>query len=219
MASEPIDQTRPRRGRPPRSADERAAQRRRLVEGSIQGVRDRGPDLSIDDLATAAGVSKPVLYDEFGGKLGIADAIAVVLAEDVERRVLDDIAESGEFESESAIRSVIDALIDVIVNEPELYAFMVRSIRASDRGFLDNALVRVIHDRARQLVGLVAPGVAADHLAVLTDGLFGFVFAAVESWHETRRPARDDLVHALTTVIRRGIEAVADELGDAWGSK
>lgn len=178
----------------------------------MQGVRDAGPDISIDDLAQAAGVSKPVLYDEFGGKLGIADAIALVLAEDLEFTVLTELSGTDGFDIDLTIRSAIDSLIDIIVREPELYSFLVRSIRVSDRGFLDNALVRVVRDRATTIVGLVAPDAPATHVAVLTDGLFGFVFAAVESWQETREPQRDELVRALSIVIRRGVQAVADEL-------
>ena len=180
----------------------------------MQALRDGGPDLSIDDLASAAGVSKPVLYDEFGGKLGIADAIALVLAEDLEFTVLGEIATLDSFDIDVVIRSAIDSLIAIIVREPELYAFLVRSIRAGVRGFLDNALVRVVRDRASAIIGLAAPNAPADHVAVLTDGLFGFVFAAVESWQVTHEPERDELVRALSTVIRRGVQALAEELSD-----
>ena len=180
----------------------------------MEGIRTRGPDLSIDDLAAAAGVSKPVLYDEFGGKHGIADAIAVVLAEDLEAGVLDQLDSGLSFDVDAIIGAVIDALMEIIVTEPELYAFIVRSIRTSDRGFLDNALVRVVHERATDLVGLVAPGAPAELIDVLTDGLFGFVFAAVESWYPRREPPREELVRALTTVIRQGIRAVAEELSE-----
>lgn len=178
----------------------------------MQCLREHGPDVSMDDLAAAAGVSKPVLYDEFGGKLGIADAIAVVLAEDVERQAIEAVTRREGFDIEVVIRTVIDAIADVMVDEPELYAFLVRSLRASDRGFLDNALVRVVDERAAVVIGLVAPDVPDEHVAVLTDGLFGFVFGAVESWHERREPSREELARSLTIVIRRGIEAIADEL-------
>jgi AcrR family transcriptional regulator len=176
----------------------------------MDAIRHGGPDLSIDDLASAAGVSKPVLYDEFGGKLGLADAIAVELAEQFERTVLAALAGAAVLDIDVAVRVAVRALIDLITDEPELYAFLVKSIRASDRGFLDNALVRVIHDRARVLVRLVAPDVDDDMLSVLTDGLFGFVFAAVESWHTAKRPPVDELADTLAAVIREGVRTAVD---------
>lgn len=178
----------------------------------MDAVRSLGPDVSIDDLASHVGVSKPVLYSEFGDKHGIADAIAVHLAHGVEAEVLSKVEIAPGIDIESAIRAVIEGLIDLVVREPQLYGFIVRAIRVSDHGFLDNALVRVIHRRAAILVGLVAPGAADEMVTVLTDGLFGFVFASIESWYEGRPTSRDALVNALTVVIRNGIRAVADEL-------
>ena len=175
----------------------------------MAAIRARGAEVSIDDLAAAAGVSKPVLYDEFGGKLGVADAIAVVLAEQVERAVIADLAKAQTLDMSLAVQAVVDALVTLIVDEPQLYAFLVRSIRTSDRGFLDNALVRVIHERASLVMGLLAPGVPDAHLAVLTDGVFGFLFAAVESWQATRTLEKDELVRVLTGVISGGFQALA----------
>lgn len=178
----------------------------------MDAVRDRGADVSIDDLATHVGVSKPVLYSEFGDKKGIADAIAVHLAEGIEREVMATIDIRPGFDIESGIRVVIGSLVDLVVSEPELYAFIVRSIRISDRGLLDNALVRAIHQRARLLVAMIAPGASNELVQVLSDGLFGFVFGSIESWYETRPTDRDVLVEALTVVIRNGIQAVTDDL-------
>jgi AcrR family transcriptional regulator len=76
-----------RRGRPPRSEVERAAQRTRLIEAAMDAVRAGGGDISVADIADSAEVSKPVLYAEFGDKNGIADAISVVLADIVEQRI------------------------------------------------------------------------------------------------------------------------------------
>ncbi len=175
-------------------------------------IRHGGPDVSIDDMATAAGVSKPVLYDKFGGRLGLADAIAVLLAEQLERRVVADLTSGVTFDLERAVRSVVDALVNLIDEEPALYAFLVRSIRTSDRGFLDNALVRVIHDRAAVIMGLLAPALPQEHLAILTDGVFGFVFAAVESWQSTKRPEKSEMVRTLTVVIKEGFRGLAEDL-------
>jgi AcrR family transcriptional regulator len=193
------------RGRPPRTEQQRAAQRLRLTDALMEAIRQGGPELSIDELAIAAGVSKPVLYDEFGGKLGIADAIAVLVAERFERTVVGDLTKIDKVDYRAIVRLIVEGLITLISDEPEIYAFLVRSIRTSDRGFLDNALVRVIHDRAILIVKLLAPDLDSDSVSVLTDGLFGFVFASVESWMPLRRPPKDEFVDALSAIIGEGI--------------
>ena len=66
-----------------------------------------------------------------------------------------------------------------------------------------------MHARASLLVGFIVSELRKDELAILTDGVFGFVFAAVESWLPTRRPAKARLVKTLSAVIRAGLVEVA----------
>lgn len=198
-----------RRGRPPRTEAQRADQRARLLAGVMEAVRTKGPDVSIEDMAAVAGVSKPVLYDEFGGKLGVADAVAVELADRIQLTVISAVVASGELMLDHAVRTVVDGVLDVIETEPELYAFLVRSLRSSDRGLLDNALVRVVHEKASLLINLVAPGAVESEVDVLSAGVFGFVFAAVEAWATTKQPARAELVDLLASIIDEGIRTVA----------
>lgn len=195
-----------RRGRPRRSPAERAEQRDRLVEAAMETVRERGPDCSMDDLARGAGVSKPVLYSQFGDKRGVADAIAVTLAHRLEARAAADLA-GVPIELAAVVRATFRALIDLIDTEPELYSFIVRAIRTDGRGLLDNALVGVIQHRLQVLVGLLLPGLEPARLRALTDGLFGFGFAAVESWTSHRELSKEELVDALSVVVQAGIEA------------
>jgi len=171
----------------------------------MDAVRRKGAECSMDDIARSAGVSKPVLYSTFGDKRGVADAIAVTLAHRLEVRVASEL--EGKLEIPAIVRATIGALIDIIDTEPELYQFIVRSIRGSDRGLLDNALVRVIQERLTVLMGLLLPGLDLVRLRALADGLFGFGFAAVESWTSHRELSKDELIDALSTVVQAGIEA------------
>jgi AcrR family transcriptional regulator len=172
-------------------------------------VRRFGPDASIDQIADQAGVSKPVVYTEFGGKYGLVDAMAVELAAQVERTVIAELAATGAFSPEAAIRAVVGALVDLIDEEQALYAYIVRNLRTSDRGLLENALVRVIHSRAALIIGHLASELRPEELRLLTDGVFGFVFAVVESWMATREFDKDHLVTTITTVIQAALKGVA----------
>lgn len=188
---------------------QRADHRRHLIEAAIDAVRRYGPEVSLEQMADLAEVSKPVLYAEFGDKNGIVDAVALVLAERVEQTVIERLAVAGTFDPDHTIGAIIDALVQLIDDEPRLYAYIVRSLRMRDRGLLDNALVRVIHDRASLIIGHLAADVPPDELDVLTDGVFSFVFGVVESWVASHRPDRDRLVRTVTAAIRAGLEEVA----------
>lgn len=205
----------PRRaGRPPRSGQERAKHRARLLDGAMAAIKSRGPDISIDDLAIAIGCSKPVLYDEFGGKLGIADAIAARLAETVEHEVVARLAAVPGVDADTAVRVTVTVLIELVRNEPNLHAFLVRSMRSQDRGFLDNALVREMHARAALIINLISPTIDQSVLPVLIDGAFGFMFAAIESWQRRGEPSEDELIARLSAAIVTGLRAAGDDVGD-----
>ena len=173
----------------------------------MEAVRARGPDQSLDDLAAAAGVSKPVLYDTFGGRAGLADAVALVLAEQVEAAVLQRV--DGAVVLDDVLHAIVAVLVELIDEETELYAFVVRTLRTDERRFLDNALVRVLHDRATMLLHTFAPDIDETDLHLLVDGVYGFVWATVEAWQEERMTDREHVVQLLSTVIRAGLRAAS----------
>ncbi len=194
-------------GRPPRSAEVRAAQRTRLVDAAMTAIRAHGPDVSVDEIAAAAGVSKPVLYAEFGDKVGIGEAIAVELGDRGERVVVEEMSRAGGLEMRRALTVAIDRFIDIVIDEPEIYAFILRSIRTSDKGLLDNALIRTLEGRFQQLAKVLAPDADPDLVHVVAAGTFGFILASVESWRETKRPERAVLVEHLAAILVQGFAA------------
>jgi AcrR family transcriptional regulator len=194
-------------GRPPRTAEERAAQRTRLVDAAMAAIRTHGPDVSVDEIAAAAGVSKPVLYAEFGDKVGIGEAIAVELGDRGEQVVIEEMRRGGGLEMGRALTVAINRFIDIVIDEPEIYAFILRSIRTSDKGLLDNALIRTLEGRFQQLATVLAPDADPDVVHVVAAGTFGFILAAVESWREVRQPEREVLVEQLATILVQGFAA------------
>jgi AcrR family transcriptional regulator len=174
----------------------------------MDAIRAHGPDVSVDEIAATAGVSKPVLYAAFGDKVGIGEAIAVELGDRGERSVVEEMGRSGSLELSRAISVAIDRFIDIVIDEPEVYAFILRSIRTSDKGLLDNALIRTLQDRFQLVAGVLAPTADPHLVRVAASGTFGFILAAVESWRDTRLPERDELVERLTTVLVEGFAAI-----------
>ncbi len=145
-----------------------------------------GPDVSVDDMAAAAGVSKPVLYAEFGDKVGHrrGDRRRARRARraggdrgDEPRRAVASLS--------GAITVAINRFIDIVIDEPEIYAFILRSIRTSDKGLLDNALIRTLEGRFQLVASGARPGADPDLVHVVAAGTFGFILASVESWRET----------------------------------
>jgi len=196
-------------GRPRRTPEARAVQRARLLDAAISAIRRVGPEASVDEMAAEAGVSKPVLYAEFGDKYGIADAIAVEIVERSERDLMVEIARSGGIELTAALRLGVEGFFDIVTGEPAIYGFIFRSIRSNDRGLLDNALVRSLQARFELVAGVLVPDADPEVLRVMAHGTFGFMIGAIESWLGTQAPPRDELIDSIVLVLANGLQAIA----------
>jgi AcrR family transcriptional regulator len=174
----------------------------------MAAIRQLGPSISVNDIAARAGVSKPVIYAEFGDKAGVAEAIALERAEQVERSLIAGLASNPSLDTALAIRLSVLALIGLVVDEPEIYGFIVRSMRSGDHGLLDNALVRTLHTRVGILTTRLAPEADPAMVSTLTHGMFGFIFAAVESWQATQTLSQDDLVDTIVSLVQGGFHAI-----------
>src|SRR2546421_7329441 len=54
----------------------RQARRDELVDAALRSIRELGPDVSMEQIAAEAGVTKPILYRHFGDKDGLCEAVA-----------------------------------------------------------------------------------------------------------------------------------------------
>ena len=184
----------------------------------MDSIRDRGAGVSVDDIAADSGVAKPVIYGHFGDRLGLADAIAVVMADGVTEVTLQavqrqaELAEAGQgqgIDFEAAVAAIVSSLVDLVETEPAIYGFLVRTIRSGERGFFDNALVEVIRERGGRLVEFANPNISTETRAVLVDGAFGFLLFSIESWKLRRTPSREVLIDTLTKSVVAGFTAAA----------
>jgi len=196
-----------RKGRPPRTAEQRAANRSSLVAGAIAAIRELGPELTLDELAAGAGVTKPVLYDEFGGRIGVADAIAEQLTLELERTVARQLG-NPRVGVDQLIHAITDAFITLIDDDNDLYEFVVRAYMSDGRPLLSNPIVRLLHERVEPLVS-VRSDVGAEELRILTDGLYGFVLAAIQSWKAERTLSREAMVAMISNIVREALVVMA----------
>lgn len=194
-------------GRPPRSPEARAAQRARLLEAAFEAVRRHGPETSVEEMASQAGVSKPVFYSEFGDKYGIADAMAVALVENGERQLMAELEQAGTIDLGRALRLAVEGFFEVVTADPDVYGFIFRSIRSGDSGLLDNALMRSLQARFEVVAGVLAPDADPAVVRFLAHGTFGFIISAIESWEATRTPDREVALDLVVAVLANGLLA------------
>jgi AcrR family transcriptional regulator len=208
MTSTPDDlrdpSDRPPEGRPRLSASER---REQLLAVAVEMFAEHGyHGLSMEQLAVAAGVSKPVLYQHFSSKHDLYRAVvndAVVELEAVVRGAL-----AGTQDNRERIHGAIAAYFDFV--QTERFALLYGS------GELADAEVREeVEGAERRLASAVGRLIATD--AGLSETAANFLATAVQGfamegarwWVEHPSVDRDEAVRLLARLVWRGLGSFA----------
>ncbi len=74
----------------------RAERRTQLLDAAVDAIRDIGPGVTMEQLAKAGGVTKPILYRHFGDREGLIGAIAERFSNDLITSVTTPLATDAE---------------------------------------------------------------------------------------------------------------------------
>ena len=159
----------------------------------------------MDELAAEAGLTKPILYANFGDKAGVAAALAERYLGDLVPAVLG--AFAGGREPKEMVRSAIDTFIEFVERDPQVYRFLVRGVAGADRSFIEQRLVAELGSRIAQVLrtGLRAAGADTGPAEVWSFAILGTVLAGAEWWQARPTMSRVDLVDYLTQLVWGGL--------------
>ena len=203
-----------------RSADRR---RRELLEAADRVVLRDGPQASMNAIAAEAGITKPILYRQFGDKSGLYAALATRHTDallDSLRAALDAPADRRE-----RVEATLDTYLAAIEARPQVYRFLMhpaegsQSDQAGDQGFdvgkhsapllrrMGEELAQVIEDR-------LDLGPESQQLArVWGHGIVGMMHAAGDWWLYEQPCSRADLVRILADLLWGRLAAAGDKIG------
>jgi AcrR family transcriptional regulator len=183
-----------------------AAQRReQLIAIGRQLFAERGFDgTSVEEVASHAKVSKPVVYEHFGGKEGL---YAVVVDREV-RALLDRIAAAlTAGHPRELLEQAALALLDYIEEEPHGFRVLVReSPVLSPAGNFSS----VMNDVAHQVEHILADefrrrGFDPKFAELYSQALVGMVALVGQWWREARKPRKDMVATHLVNLAWNGL--------------
>ncbi|MEJ7649111.1 MAG: TetR/AcrR family transcriptional regulator [Nakamurella sp.] len=184
----------------------RSDRRVQLLTAARSVFSDQGYHASsMDDIAEAAGVSKPVLYQHFSSKLQLYVALLEISADEMVGRVRSALAAAED--NKERVRGTIRAYFDFVADNQQAYRLIFESDLHSE------IEVQTLVDRATEgcvqaLTETIMKNTGEDqsHSRLLAAGLVGLSHVSARFWISEQTPIeRDVAIELLSTLAWRGI--------------
>lgn len=219
MGSDRRDGGAERSGREVRREEQREERRNGLLEAAIQQIRVTGPGATMEELAKAGGVTKPILYRHFGDRDGLIAAIAERFSAELLQSV------STPLQATSYPRELLDSTIAAYVGfleeDPYLYGFLVQQSAARrGQGTPISSLVDQVAKQIAVVAGeqLRAAGRDTGAAVPWAYGIVGLVHQATNWWLQDGTMSRERFLAYVTDLLWDGLTGApvgADPTTDA----
>jgi AcrR family transcriptional regulator len=185
-------------GRPPGPRRDPGERREELLDAFVRAIREHGSEVSMAQLAAEAGVTRPVLYDAFGDRAGVAAALVARYGADIDKAL--GAAFAKPITLREALLEGIEYFVRFIEREPDVFRFLEAAAAAPDQL---GSMERSIGVRLGEVLSVALRSVGGDPNMGPTwaHALLGMVFSAAEWWSTERPVSRRALVVHLESFM------------------
>ena len=199
-------------GRSTRWSAHREARRAELVESAVGAIDRYGPTATVEDIASVASVSKPVLYRYFSDKADLYAAVAAYGADLVMERLTPALVAEGTLRER--VDLACDAYLALLEEHPNVFLLLVQNRVIGDRDPLADgklaiaaAITRVMGDTLRAL------NVDAGGAEPWAHGLVGLGLSTGEWWLTRRTMSRTAVSAYLSSFVWHALEGISHSYG------
>ena len=186
--------------------------REQLLDVARRLLAERGFEAtSVEEIANRAGVSKPVVYEHFGGK----DGIYAVVVEREMRKLLDriDAALAVGDHPHQLVGQAALAFLDYIEEYSDGFRILVRDSPVAGSGGTFSSL---LGDIARQVEHVLRAqfdrrGYEPELAALYAQALVGMVGLTGQWWLDTREPDKTEVAAHLANLAWNGLAALSPD--------
>lgn len=197
-------------GRSSRWDAHREARRAEFVEAAAAAIEEHGPDAHLDEIATAAGVSKPVLYRYFTDKDDLLDATARSAADHLLEVVA--AAISADVPTRQRIEDAVFAYLDEVEQHRNLFLLAVRHHGQAMDGPVADGKAAMAAVFARTLGdALRDAGFDAGGAEPWAHALVGLGVSTAEWWLERQTMSKAAVADYLTAFIWHALDGIGQQ--------
>ncbi|SEP93899.1 TetR/AcrR family transcriptional regulator [Lentzea albida] len=183
--------------------------REQLLDVSRALFAEKGFDAtSVEEIAARASVSKPVVYEHFGGKEGV---YAVVVDREMQR-LMDQIVDAldGGSHPRELLERAACALLDYIEGSTDGFRILVRDSPVASSSGTFSSLLNDIASQVEHVLALhfAEQGYDRKLAALYAQALVGMVALTGQWWLEARKPKKDEVAAHLVNLAWNGLSAM-----------
>lgn len=185
-------------GRSSRWDDHRTQRHDQMCRVVRRAVHDQGADLSMDEMATALGTSKSIIYRYFGDKAGLQDAVGAQILADFASSLAEAARQGAE--PRAQVSQMVRLYLVMLAKSPNVYYFITRGEHEPSAfpGFLAQVVDLV--------AGIMGTGAESESTRIWAAGVVGLVRGAGEEWLNTgRKFSVEAMAEQMTTWIWAGV--------------
>ncbi|MFD6159769.1 TetR/AcrR family transcriptional regulator [Nocardia sp. NPDC060256] len=189
-----------------------------FVDAAFRALAEHGPDVSMDDIARAAGCAKPKLYRHFADKTDLYLAILERVQSMLWERVLAKISLTTDSVAE-LIRTAIAEYVAVVEAQPDVFRFLVHSRLAQQAEQPERAIEVAQRSAllAAQMIEerLEGQNVDTGSLELTAYAIFGAVGSATDWWLGANRAkaevmSTERFAQHVSIIARNMLDGVAE---------
>jgi len=197
-------------GRSSRWDAHREARRAEFVEAATTAIEEHGPDAHLDEIAAAAGVSKPVLYRYFSDKDDLLAATARTAADRLILVVTDAIAAPGS--PRDRVERAVHAYLTEVEQHRNLFLLAVRHHGQAMDGPVADGKAAMAAVFARTLGdALRHAGFDAGGAEPWAHALVGLGVSTAEWWLERQTMSKQAVADYLTAFIWHALDGIGQQ--------
>jgi AcrR family transcriptional regulator len=182
-----------------------AARRAQLIDVGRAVFAKRGYDAtSVEEIADQAKVSKPIVYEHFGGKEGLYAVVVDREMEYVVRRIAEAIATG--LPRERVERAAL-AFLQYVKDHPDGFAVLAHGAPAATATGGMSSLLNDVAERVGDVFAGALKDAGYDPKAapIYAHALIGMVTSVGQWWTETRKPGVEEVANHIAALAWMGL--------------
>ncbi len=182
-----------------------AARRAQLIEVGRSVFAKRGYEAtSVEVLAERAGVSKPIIYEHFGGKEGL---YAVIVDREIEHVVSLIASAISEGEPREKVEAAALAFLTYVQSNPEGFAVLAHDSPAATSGSNMSSMLNDVAERVSKVFArsFKEAGFNPKFAPIYAHALVGMITFVGQWWTEVRKPSVEKVASHISALAWMGL--------------